>query len=328
MIFDELKIRIVDFTLRTDMDNVLPFLISSGQKTLERGVSNPKTGRQIVLRPHSMFKNPKPLSTPVNAAFTSGAGTLGAGTYYYRVAAIDIFGGVTLASTETSLVLGATGGVNVNWTKVTDAVGYKVYGRSTGAELLIATAGDVSTYLDGGSITPAGALPVKNTTCLLLMDTNSIPVPSDYIELSYLGLKDGNTILPAMERYGSRKTGEIGINRATTNKARPYTFDREENSFLLGSYADKDYTINMGYFRALPALSSTNTTNWWSLNAEQALLYAALVEAIPYLGDDPRGPVWFSKLIVEMEKLESEQNREGFSGKRIRDINTAPYLGS
>lgn len=57
-----------------------------------------------------------------------------------------------------------SGGVVVNWGAVTGATGYKVYGRSTGAQLLIASVGAVTTYTDTGSVTPAGALPASNTT--------------------------------------------------------------------------------------------------------------------------------------------------------------------
>lgn len=103
------------------------------------------------------------LTTPVNAAFTAGSGTLAIGTYYYRVAAINVIG-QTLASTETSLFLAAGGGVNVNWGAVSGATGYKIYGRTIGAELLITTVGAVTTFLDDGSLTPAGAMPVSNTT--------------------------------------------------------------------------------------------------------------------------------------------------------------------
>jgi hypothetical protein len=103
------------------------------------------------------------VATPVNAAFTLGTGTLATGTYWYRVSATNN-SGETLASTQTSLAITGPAGVNVNWTKVTGATGYKVYGRSNGTELLIATVGDVATYLDNGSITPAGALPGLNTT--------------------------------------------------------------------------------------------------------------------------------------------------------------------
>src|SRR3546814_18846004 len=87
------------------------------------------------------------------------------GTHYYRVSALDGAGGETLASAETSQVTtGATSTVTVNWTKVTGATGYKVYGRATGAEQLIAPVGDVATYTDTGSVPPAGPLPAANTT--------------------------------------------------------------------------------------------------------------------------------------------------------------------
>lgn len=108
------------------------------------------------------------LSTPTAAAFSTNTtgGSLVAGTYYYRVSAINAVG-ETLAFAEQSQVVPAgtsTNTVTVNWTAVSNATGYKVYGRDTGAELLIATVGAVTTYIDDGSVTPAGALPASNTT--------------------------------------------------------------------------------------------------------------------------------------------------------------------
>lgn len=108
------------------------------------------------------------LATPVNATHSTAStgGTLAPATYYYRVSALNALG-ETLASTETSQVVGAgtsTNTVTVKWTKVTGATGYKVYGRTTGAELFIATVGDVAQYIDTGAVTPAGALPAANTT--------------------------------------------------------------------------------------------------------------------------------------------------------------------
>lgn len=107
------------------------------------------------------------IATPVNAGFSTltTGGTLAIGTYWYRVSALNA-NGETLASTETSQTTSttATSTVTVNWGAVTGATGYKVYGRMTGAELLIATLGLVTTYTDTGSVTPAGALPAANTT--------------------------------------------------------------------------------------------------------------------------------------------------------------------
>ncbi len=115
------------------------------------------------------------LATPVNATFATATtgGTLVAGTYYYRVVATNAQG-QTLPSTETSKVVPAgtaTNTVTVNWARVVGATGYKVYGRSTGAELLMATITDGATltFVDDGSVTPSGALPTANTTGKLVL---------------------------------------------------------------------------------------------------------------------------------------------------------------
>jgi len=107
------------------------------------------------------------LATPVNATFTATTGTLNNGTYYYRVSALDA-AGETLASTETSLTVSggaASNGIVVVWGAVTGATSYKVYGRSTGAELLMATVtAPAVTWTDTGSVTPSGALPSLGTS--------------------------------------------------------------------------------------------------------------------------------------------------------------------
>jgi hypothetical protein len=110
------------------------------------------------------------LATPVNGTHTTTTtgGTLVPGTYYYRVSATNALG-ETLASTETSKVVPAgtnTNTVTVVWGVVMGATGYKVYGRTTGAELLMATiaSGNTLLWLDAGSVGPAGALPTANST--------------------------------------------------------------------------------------------------------------------------------------------------------------------
>jgi hypothetical protein len=106
------------------------------------------------------------IAAPVNAthvAITTG-GTLAAATYFYRVSALNP-NGETLASTETSIVTtGSTGSVIVRWTAVPGATGYNVYGRTTGAELKMATNVQATSFLDTGAITPSGALPGADTT--------------------------------------------------------------------------------------------------------------------------------------------------------------------
>jgi hypothetical protein len=73
--------------------------------------------------------------------------------------------GEGIACTEQSGVVasGATGSVALSWGAVTGATNYKIYGRTQGAELLMATQAG-TTFTDTAALTPSGALPTLSTT--------------------------------------------------------------------------------------------------------------------------------------------------------------------
>jgi hypothetical protein len=96
------------------------------------------------------------LTTPTTTApgtATTG-GTLPAATYSYRVAALSAQG-ETLASTAvTQATTGTTSTVTVNWSAVSGAIGYAIYGRTAGFERLLARVGAVTTWVDTGANIP------------------------------------------------------------------------------------------------------------------------------------------------------------------------------
>ena len=106
------------------------------------------------------------LAVPAVPTFTYN-GTGGSTSYYYRIAAANAQG-TTLACAETvasggNATLSGTNSINVKWNSVSGATSYKVYGRTTGAELLMATVASTGaasyTFVDNGSVTPSGVLP-------------------------------------------------------------------------------------------------------------------------------------------------------------------------
>jgi hypothetical protein len=116
---------------------------------------------------------PGVLATPTGVTATPAAtgGTLAAGAKSYRVSAINAFGQTLASAAATCTTTGSTSKVTVAWSAVVPAdgaspvTGYKIYGRTSGSELLMATVGaGVLTWDDTGSVTPAGALPSSNTT--------------------------------------------------------------------------------------------------------------------------------------------------------------------
>lgn len=140
----------------------------------------PPAGSQgFVLRLNQGSSLPTPAAPTLTAATTGG--TLAAGTKSYRVAALRDNLTTTLASTAATIATtGTTSAVTVSWAEEPGAAQYRVYGRTSGSELLIATlpVGTLS-YVDTGSVTPAGAVPGANTT--LSGNTNGIQFTNNII---------------------------------------------------------------------------------------------------------------------------------------------------
>ena len=114
-------------------------------------------------------ENNTPLSTigtPTGVAVTN-VGTAGATTYGYRISAVNSVG-ETLASSTTTTTSGnatlTTSNFNrITWSRVAEASSYKVYGRTSGSELLMSTTTGLH-FDDTGAITPSGALPGSDTS--------------------------------------------------------------------------------------------------------------------------------------------------------------------
>ena len=116
----------------------------------------------------AVYGNPAPGAPTL--ALVSG-GTLALTPMTYRIVGLDGKGS-SLPSPESSPITPTSGNqtVAVTWNLSPEAAQYQVYGRTSGAELLIATVaasaytiGGTQTYNDTGAITPAGALPTVAT---------------------------------------------------------------------------------------------------------------------------------------------------------------------
>lgn len=139
-------------------------------------------------------------------------GTLPAGLKSYRIAAVNVRG-VTLASVAgTTTTAGATSTATITFPALPvvpdgadEQTGWRVYGRTAGGELLLASVGLVADWTDDGSLTPAGALPTANTTYICNKRL-------DPLKLTWVGLEQNNSWMPLREGidptlYGFGTTG-------------------------------------------------------------------------------------------------------------------------
>jgi hypothetical protein len=120
-------------------------------------------------------------------------------------------------------------------------------------------------------------------TAAISAATAYIALPSDFLELIFLELVQGTT------RYvvdGREATRVLHTERpATTETGVPRKLTRIADDFYFDVITDVAYTRDWSYYRRLPVLvaAAPSNTNWWSENAEEALLMSCLNKASLYV---------------------------------------------
>lgn len=92
-----------------------------------------------------------------------------------------------------------------------------------------------------------------------------------------------------------------------TQKDTPlYYCDYDFTHWLIAPTPDDDYSYEVLYYERVQPLDSANQSNWFTQYAPQALLYGTLLQAMPFLKNDERIPMWQAQYqqAVEMLKVE------------------------
>ena len=100
----------------------------------------------------------------------------------------------------------------------------------------------------------------------------------------------------------------------------PYIISREGSNFVFGP-TSVDGTLKGIYYAKLSALSASNTTNWYTTNAPEVLLYGALLEAQPFIHNDARLQVWGQMYQSAIDTIKEEQkNSETSNGSLVQRV--------
>jgi hypothetical protein len=87
-----------------------------------------------------------------------------------------------------------------------------------------------------------------------------------------------------------------------------YYSDYGYDHLLIGPTPDQTYPFEFGYLELPEPLSPANQTNWITNNAPDLLLYGTLLEAIGFLKNDERVPVWTSFYDRGLQSLNNQDN--------------------
>jgi len=68
--------------------------------------------------------------------------------------------------------------------------------------------------------------------------------------------------------------------------------DYDYTHWLVAPTPDAAYNFEVLYYERAQPLDSSNQTNWFTQYSPQAMLYGSLLQAMPYLKNDARLPMW------------------------------------
>lgn len=140
-----------------------------------------------------------------------------------------------------------------------------------------------------------------------------IAVPAGYVEMKHAYI-DGSSAVRI-----HRKTPEwIYRNYPTrSSSGKPIFFAREGENIIFGPYPDSGYTVKGIYYKRLPALSATNTTNWFTDNEPGILLFSALYVLADYVADAEASGKWAMSYESERSSIQAKNDAEEFSGSPL-----------
>lgn len=171
---------------------------------------------------------------------------------------------------------------------------------------------DLRSYLERGFTAESDPLVYRQLPRLIAMAETRIAQElkiQGFIRSVQTPLVPNSPVYPKPDRW--RDTISMTVNGFPI-QTRSYEFLRaywpdETETGTPQYYADYDYshwliaptpataaTLEILYYEKLAALDETNETNWLTEYAPQLLLYGSLMEAAPYLKNDPRVQVWQS----------------------------------
>jgi hypothetical protein len=93
---------------------------------------------------------------------------------------------------------------------------------------------------------------------------------------------------------------------ATETDIPKFYCDYDYTHWLVAPTPDAAYNYEVLYYERVQPLDSSNQSNWFTQYAPQALLYGSLLQAMPFLKNDERIPMWQAQYQQVITTLQAE----------------------
>jgi hypothetical protein len=147
-----------------------------------------------------------------------------------------------------------------------------------------------------------GNLTVNTST--MVAGTSIIDKPARWHKTVSMNITVSNKRQPVFLRTYEYLRNYWPDNTATSTPV--YYADYDYTHWLIAPTPDSAYAFEVMYYERVQPLDSTNQTNWFTIYAPQALLYGSLLQAMPFLKNDERTPMWQAQYDTIMATLINE----------------------
>ena len=150
---------------------------------------------------------------------------------------------------------------------------------------------------------------LKSVTTSTVSADATVQLPSDFLEI-----RDFVVMTNPIQPLSYSSPSSLSNDPRTSQVGVPKSYTILASEFQLTPIPDAIYTLKMLYYSAPSYLSATNTTNIFLTTAPDALLYASLIEAEPYLMNDARINTWgtmYDRAISSLTKSDEEGQYSG-----------------
>lgn len=134
-------------------------------------------------------------------------------------------------------------------------------------------------------------------------------LPSDWLELIRVTLTNDRHL----DVISQAKMAEYReANENTAGKPRFYALSASQIELL--PTPDDDYAATLIYYKRIPSLSVSTTSNWLLQHSPDAYLYCSLMQTAPFLVEDERLPVWAELYRSARDAINAESRKAKSSG--------------
>lgn len=139
---------------------------------------------------------------------------------------------------------------------------------------------------------------------------STVGLPTDFLEMRDIHI---NTTPVTTMRY--KAPNSFYEASRVTESGRPIDYTVLGAEMQVAPTPDTSYTLQMLYYGKPPLLSDSNSSNVFLANYPDALLYASLAEAEPYLMNDARIQTWATLYERAITSINNSDQSSEYSGQ-------------